>query len=191
MRKLGHGQTVIFCISDEIATRIATRLSLPDGTDIVVSNVINWSICETFDDMRRSIPHWKAQGERFESQQSIWEKSQTPNMVMSKAQADEFLEDEMQSLEHRYRPSVATGPALFEPSHNPNLNKIAERCRDIHDVNFVSATLQEEQERELAPEIEQERQVQKASPAEPAKHQLNPDVIKFVNQGTLVPSTLR
>jgi hypothetical protein len=188
MRKLGQGQSVVFYISEEIETKIITRLAMPKGASVDVSDVINWTICETFDDIRKSIPHWKVQGERFEQQTSIWNKYQTKtDILMSKARADEFLEDEMQSLEYRYRPVPVTESQLTEElSQNHNLNQIAERCKDIHDVNFVSATLQEEQERELAPEIEQERQIQMAAPAQPATHQLSPDVIKFVSEGTLV-----
>lgn len=52
-------------------------------------------------------------------------------------------------------------------------------------MNFASTQLQEEQERKLPPEIEQERQVQKPSPAEPEGHNLHLDLRSFVSTGIL------
>lgn len=52
-------------------------------------------------------------------------------------------------------------------------------------LEISSRDLQEEQERELAPEIEQERQLERPAPADPAAHNLHPDVIAFVKSGKL------
>ncbi|OQN95052.1 hypothetical protein B0A48_18895, partial [Cryoendolithus antarcticus] len=46
-------------------------------------------------------------------------------------------------------------------------------------LNYSSGTLQEEQERELSPENESERQVQEAAPAKAIKHFLHPDIVRF------------
>jgi hypothetical protein len=48
-----------------------------------------------------------------------------------------------------------------------------------------SRSLQEEQERELAPEIEQERQLERPKPAEPAPHSVHPDVLVYVKEGRI------
>lgn len=63
---------------------------------------------------------------------------------------------------------------------------IVERCWEFDDLKFNSAALQEEQERELSPEIQQERQVQKILSAKPAEHELHSDVLKFVSSGVIL-----
>ncbi|OAA42789.1 hypothetical protein ISF_09705 [Cordyceps fumosorosea ARSEF 2679] len=50
--------------------------------------------------------------------------------------------------------------------------------------HFVAA-LSEEQERKLSPEIEREREVQRAAPEKPALHALHPDMVTYVATGRL------
>lgn len=66
---------------------------------------------------------------------------------------------------------------------------IPERCREFGNVCFASTKLQEEQERELAPEIERERQVQRPPEATPAKHKIHPHLRAFVSTGNLTRSS--
>ena len=185
MRKLGKGQSVVFCVPEEIKTKILARTFKPDNASIDVSDVLSWAISETCIDIRRSMPLWAAQGQRFEHQSAIWAEARTEgDILMPKGQADKFLENETQSLEDRYRPCSSTdGTSFVQVSQNKNINLIIERCREFNNLEFNSATLQEEQERELSPEIEQERQVQKPAPAQPAAHYIHPDLITFVSTG--------
>ncbi|KAF8851671.1 hypothetical protein BDZ45DRAFT_140606 [Acephala macrosclerotiorum] len=191
MRKLGKGQSVVFCVPEEIKTKILTRTSKSNGTDIDVSDVLSWAISETFADTRRSMPLWAVQGQRFEQQNAIWAEARVNNgMLMSKTLADKFLEDESQSLNDRYRPRPSSDvTSIVKASNNRNLNLIVERCKELDNLQFDSATLREEQERELSPEIEQERQVQKPASAQPAPHSLHPDLVKFVSAGNLIPGS--
>lgn len=59
------------------------------------------------------------------------------------------------------------------------------RCKDVRSNDTDQASLQEEQERELSPEIEQERQLQRPPPAEAADHLVAADLKIFVSTGTL------
>jgi hypothetical protein len=57
MRKLGSGQTVMFCITEEIEGRI--RACSPRVShELTVSDVLRWAILETHAEMKRSIPLW-------------------------------------------------------------------------------------------------------------------------------------
>jgi hypothetical protein len=184
MRKLGKGQSVVFCVPDEIKTKILARTSKSDNASIEVLDVLIWAISETCVEIRRSMPLWAAQGRRFEQQRVIWAEASTGDgIVMSKDQAEEFLEDESQSLDARYRPRSSAKVTSDQENQNKNLNLIMERCHEFNDLDLNSATLQEEQERELSPEIEQERQVQKPAPAQPAEHHIHPDLTKFISTG--------
>lgn len=190
MRKLGKGQTVEFCVSEEIQTKIRQCVNIAADQAIKVIDVLQWSINETFIDTRRSMPLWAVQGERFVNQELLWrEASKQCHTTLSKAHAQKFLEDEAQSIDRRYRPLVGEDQALFthlEASDNVDVRRIATRCRDFGNLQFRSNTLREEQERELSPEIQQERQIQHPDPAQPATHRLHPDVIAFWSNGTLL-----
>ncbi|KAK1819431.1 hypothetical protein LTR12_006132 [Friedmanniomyces endolithicus] len=127
MRKLGKGQTVVFCVPAEIEAKILVCTSKPIGSRIEICDILLWTIAsETWTDMRRSIPLWAAQGVRF----------------------DPFLEDEAQSLESRYRPSTSLTTSLFAWAEG-DVKRIEQRCREFESLNFNSTTLQEEQERTM------------------------------------------
>ncbi|KAE8316019.1 hypothetical protein BDV41DRAFT_562572 [Aspergillus transmontanensis] len=52
MQRLGQGQSVVFCVPDEIRQKITTRAS--DNGNIEVSDVLCWAISETWQDMKRN-----------------------------------------------------------------------------------------------------------------------------------------
>lgn len=187
MRKLGKGQSVVFCVPEEIKTKILAR-TLNPGNVLIVSDVLNWAISETWIDMQRNIPLWAAQGQRYEHQRTIWTEAHISGEIhMSNRQAERFLEDESQTLEARYRPIPSTDVAsIGRVSESKNHDLIMERCREFGCLELNSARLQEEQERELSPEIEQERQIQRPPPAQAATHTIHRDLKRFVSTGMLV-----
>jgi hypothetical protein len=56
LRKLGHGQSITFIVPKEIATKVRELTVKSVYSPITVYNVICWSISETWQDLRRSIP---------------------------------------------------------------------------------------------------------------------------------------
>jgi len=193
MRKLGKGQTVVFIVSPEIESKIRESVNLPLDKPIEVSDVLQWSICETFSDLRRTTPLWAVQGKRHVHQQALWDAVTTSGKTtLTKSQAEKFLEEEAQSIEQRYRPTFDQESTILQTmsaSGNTELVRIAERCREFDKLQFTSTTLLEEQERELSPEIEQEKQVERPAPARAAPHELHPDVLRLWLQGILVPGS--
>jgi hypothetical protein len=190
MRKLGQGQTVVFCIPEEIQNKIRECLPLDGSTAIEVSHVLTWTIHETYSDIRRSMPLWAVQGERFVRQQHQWMQVINDGKTnLTTAYAEEFQEPESQTIEQRYRPGCAPSASVLaqlNESSDNDLARIVARCSEFDDLQFSSTALREEQERELSPEIEQERQVQNPAPAEAAKHTLHDDVLSFWRHGTLL-----
>ena len=188
MRKLGQGQSVVFCISREIQTKIRGNMKSYNALhDITVADVLLWSISETHMETRRSMPLWTVQGERFVRQSKIWKgMKKNSETSLSKVLAEELLEEEAQSIEYRYSPLEAEDhPSQPLNTTDPDLELIADRCREFGNLQHNASTLQEEQERELSPETEQERQVQRAPPAEPARHALQKDVENFALLGQI------
>ncbi|GAB7331594.1 hypothetical protein MBLNU13_g02973t1 [Cladosporium sp. NU13] len=189
MRKLGQGQSVVFCISPEIQAKIQENMKpYTKSNDIGVADVLLWSISETHAETRRSMPLWKVQGERFVAQSRIWKSIQNDlgETSLSKSNAELLLEEEAQSIEYRYRPRQEEGlSSQLSKTDNADLKRIYDRCQEFDGLTFNANTLQEEQERELSPEIEEERQVQKAPPASPARHELHQDVVLFAISGEI------
>ncbi|KAI9824844.1 MAG: hypothetical protein M1819_000796 [Sarea resinae] len=189
LRKLGKGQSVVFCIPAEIQSKILERTCKQEDSVIEVADVLRWAISETWLDLRRSMSLWAVQGRRFEEQKHLWAAAEREDgYEFSSAQAEEFLEEEAQTLDYRYRPHPPSEtPRLSDwNAENENISRIIERCRDFGNLNFDSATLQEEQERELSPEIEQERQVERPPRATPEKHSIHRDVSSLVRTGQVI-----
>ncbi|KAM3434565.1 hypothetical protein NHJ13734_005956 [Beauveria thailandica] len=196
MRKLGHGQSVVFCVSGEMQSRIHMATSKPSDSDVGVDDVLMWAVTETHADLRRLMPLWAIQGARFYHQKTTWDSATTENgITLTKVQAQAFLEEEAQTIENRYRPASQTAETdatlssfanmtLAEGEDSP-LRSIQNRCDEFGISHFRSAALQEEQEKELAPEIEQERQIERPPTMLPAKHELHEDVKGIVTTGRI------
>jgi hypothetical protein len=182
LRKLGHGQSVTFIVPQEIATKIRELTAKTMDEPITVTNIICWSISETWQDLRRSMPPWAVQGRRFEKCKHILDGVNT-----TKDQAKAFLEDEAHSLESRYKPTAendAESPRLAGwDLSNKNIALIVARCRDFEAMGFESAELSEEQERELTPENEEERQIERPPKMEAEMHVLHPDLVQLALDG--------
>lgn len=202
MRKLGRGQSVTFCVSPEMSKRIRRVKNLDDTTRIGVSDVIAWAISETWDEAVRSVPLWATQGVRHERQEAIWHRERD-SQGLTVQDATDYLEEEALSLERLYRPTSSTGGRSDLQSYllksagkselDPMEGQVAlihEKCREFSiGAAQIAGNLQEEQERELAPEIEQERQVELPAPRDPATHFLHPDVKDFVISGKIKPGS--
>jgi hypothetical protein len=186
MRKLGKGQSLVFCIPIEIRDKILHLKSGADNSLITVADVLRWSISETFVEHRRSMPLWALQGRRFVGQAKVWKAAQEEDgIVLSKKLATKFLEEESQSLDRRYRPRTIRDQSTWDVQ-DEDVSRILERCRLFSGANPELAALEEEQERQLSPEIEEERQVEKPAPAQALKHSLHKNLTHLVTTGQMV-----
>jgi hypothetical protein len=182
LRKLGHGQSVTFIVPEEIATKIRELTAKPVDELITVNDILCWSITETWQDLKRSMPLWAVQGQRFESHRHLLNGADT-----TKEQVEAFLEDEAQGIELRYKPRTKDDEGSSQlvgwDLSNKNISQIVSRCQDFEAMGFGSAALSEEQERELAPEIEEERQIERPPQLKPEKHVLHPDLTRLAKEG--------
>ncbi|KAM0718943.1 hypothetical protein Q7P37_006015 [Cladosporium fusiforme] len=192
MRKLGKGQSVVFCVSPEIQSKIRENKAFKAGSSINTADVLHWSISETHTETSRSMPLWAVQGERFLRQEKIWQSmNDGDDTSLTTLGTTALLEEEAQNLDHRYRPRDREDQvARLSSSADVDMEKIANRCRLFRNLRFNASSLQEEQERELSPEIEQEPQFEKIPPAVPADHYLHSDVKLFANTGEIKLNTL-
>ncbi|KAM0336155.1 hypothetical protein ACHAPQ_004430 [Fusarium lateritium] len=185
MRKLGKGQSVEFCVPWDIEQKIV-RLKTRENTDkreISVSDVLEWVITETCLDLSIAIPLWLNQGIRFSRQQAFWSEAEDDTVP---GWAEQFLEEEAQTLDQRYRPRNGRSnlDSFLNEADESMVDELRRRCIDFGLTKIRTASLHEEQERELSPETEQERQVEKPPAAEPETHSLSQPLKDWILRGS-------
>lgn len=195
MRKLGKGQSVMFCGPPEVERKILDCCGKAPEDGIEIADVLQWSIRETCANSKRCIPLWATQGMRYLRRSVVWSGSSNDrgSGALLKS-AKSLLEVEAQSLQDRYgfteqRPEEQVLLHNMEDDslsgREAQVQDIRAKCQEFELGSFNSATLQEEQERELSPENEQERQVERPPALEPHNHIVHKHVRKFICEGIL------
>lgn len=195
MRKLGKGQSVLFCASVDIQRKILECSGKSDHDVVEVADVLKWSIEETHINTRKCCPLWATQGLIFQRQ----EVARTNALGQGQEQfpveiANSMHEKEAQTIVERYdwEKSTSDERVLFNHGNDNALSRrqeqvdaIREKCGQFEIMSLNSAQLQEEQERELSPENEREQQVHRPPALDPAPHTMHRDVKNFLTSGTL------
>jgi hypothetical protein len=193
MRKLGKGQSVVFCSSMEVQRKIR-ECSGKSSDSIEVADVLKWCIAESNAHTRKSIPLWATQGVRHQRRHAVYSRSRIATEGLSRDLMESLLEPEAQSLQQRYGDEGThheeqvllqnvTDPPLM--IRKKQLDDIRAKCREFEVASFNTATLQEEQERELSPENEREQQVELPSASLPWRHCVREDVWRLTTNGVL------
>ncbi|KAH8699393.1 hypothetical protein GQ44DRAFT_632794 [Phaeosphaeriaceae sp. PMI808] len=188
MRKLAHGQSVMLCAPPEIYRMIVERAGKPNDLPVEVEDVLLWSMANTHDYTRKCVPPWAIQGMRHQKRNIAWNGAGRSELV---------LEPEAKSLQDRYRVRdrkdstkwlLSFGADVLS-SRLGEVSAIQEKLADFGATSIDGAALHEEQERELSPESELERQLERPPKMAPAQHSLHNDLLRMVNQGWLDPSS--
>lgn len=198
MRKLWAGQSVTFVVNEEIETKIG---SLTGRADITTSDVAFWTIRETLNDIRRSMPVWAAQGYRRAKAQRILDLAGPDFSSMNQHIAEQFLEDDARGLRERYEPSPDARDETRHQADDPFVQRINDHCCSFDDEqpgyddyddleNEHENQRDREREQQLAPEIEQEESTEAPRPAKPLKHGVERDLINFIKTGRISRTSL-
>lgn len=194
MRKLDSGQHVVFVGFPDVQRAIAKCCNKAQDNPIQVADVIKWCIAGSYLHIKRGLPLRATQGMRFQKDDAVWAdlilEKQPANY--STTVANQFLDAEAQTLDQRYQAMKNADFDAMLSGHELALRKrleetqlIRERCQEFGLETFHSCSLQEEQERELAPENEREQQVERPRAMEPADHELHQDVRSWVETGVI------
>jgi hypothetical protein len=193
MRKLGKGQSVVFCASMEVQRKILECRGNSRGA-IEVADVLKWCIAGTCTHTRKCIPLWATQGIRHQRRHVACSQSWGTEGGFPKHLAASLLEKEAQSLQERYgvegtqrEEQVLLGSVVEEQlvMREKQLADIRAKCREFDVASFSTAALQEEQERELSPENEREQQVELPPASTPCNHSVHQDVRQLITHGVL------
>ncbi|KAJ4005952.1 hypothetical protein NW752_001198 [Fusarium irregulare] len=135
-------------------------------------------------ELRKTIALSFDQGVRFSRQQAFWSDYQGDD---GSGWAEQFLEDESQTLDQRYRPrnGRVNVDAFLDKADSSKMEVLRARCDDFGLTELHTASLQEEQERELSPETEQERQIEQTPAAEPETHSVSESLRKWIQNGQI------
>ncbi|KIK92145.1 hypothetical protein PAXRUDRAFT_147949 [Paxillus rubicundulus Ve08.2h10] len=178
MRKLGHGHSVMFFAPLEVDRSIRAVAAKATSDRISVTDILQWAIHETCNDIQQRASHWVQQGMDHTSRYSAWSRF-CRNELTAKQLSNAWLQSEAKSLVDLYAPRNSwSSTALMVP-------EIRQRCLDLGILSLRDASMDEEQEREVIHEIEREQQVQRPNKVPPAKHSIHGDVVTFVKNGVI------
>jgi len=181
MRKLGHGQSVVFCAPPEVDRRIREAENVDSSRQVEVIDVLSWVMSNTCTDIEHHVPHWVQQGVDFH-------KRQTGDAAFSASELDirflknAWLQPAARSLEEMYglTTKLSTGSNLVN-----DIPAMRKRLRTLGVTTVRDAQIEEEQEREVSHEVEQELQLERPPRVPPAVHHLDDGVRRFVERGTI------
>jgi hypothetical protein len=192
MRKLGHGQNVIFLASNEVTTLIAEATNC-NPEHITSKQVLVWTIKETWKQLQGNLPAYVVQGHSFARREVAW-KSLEDERISYQKLAECLCEQESRTLKELYGPDVGNEHAWIDEYHRPDASNdisraIYQRCGSFRSFSMSDSNVNEEKEVELIHEKEVERVVERPPTATAARHYLHKPVEKFVNSGEIPPSS--
>ncbi|KAJ6458143.1 hypothetical protein C8R47DRAFT_1246692, partial [Mycena vitilis] len=181
MRKLGKGHSVLFFASAEIRNKImAATDAQPNEIDSM--HVLQWAIQETLLQIKDNGSLWANQGVNFDARHTALADYQSSSISYADT-VTVLRERESRTLEEFYGiVSRSTRQALPVTSMQAS---IQERCQQLG-ITPSNSALSEEQERELAHEKEDEREVERVPGAQAHDH-LDRDLQYFIETGTFGP----
>jgi len=192
MRKLGQGQSVVFCGPADVKRKILESSGKFHG-DVEVADVLKWCISETYAYTKNSIPLWATQGVRYQSHYATLSRtSDSQEEDIPEHVAKALLEEEAQSLEERYGLTRSDAGELAQlrervdescSTRREQLDAILAKCREFELTSLSNASLREEQERELSPENEREQQVELPPASKPHNHTVHEYLRRFIRDG--------
>ncbi|KAJ7221940.1 hypothetical protein C8J57DRAFT_1593700 [Mycena rebaudengoi] len=178
MRRLGSAHSVLFFASGEICGKI-TQLCAP-ASSLNSSHVLQWTIQQTCLQIQDNGPLWASQGVNFDHRRTAYEQHRA-NSLSDQGLAAVLKERESHTLEELYG---VEGVLENRIDGSTNLQRrIQGCCRELGIVSSLNSTLLEEQERELAHEKEDEREVERIAGAKPLDHHIDRNIEVFIRTG--------
>ena len=183
MRKLGSDHSVVFFASNEIRTKFQECIGV-DKDELDSHDVLIWAMNETCTQIKDNGAHWATQGLNFDQRSSAWEKYSMGHLSPSEL-AKILREKESRTLEELY--GFGSNDASFkwsaEDGPNERQKAIQGQCQELGISLSNNSMLLEEQERELAHEREEERQVERLPGNDPLEHSIDPVLRCFIVSG--------
>ncbi|KAL7275320.1 hypothetical protein RUND412_001745 [Rhizina undulata] len=196
MRKLGHGQSVMFCAPPEIHWNILKTADKSSSAVVEVLDVLGWAMTETCINAESIVALWANQGINYETRQNAWlkychghEDAGSGGISAGRLLLNTLLEPEAQTLEQLYNsdhhgplPSTQSSQSSIFPSFT---DRISLTLKEFNVSSLQGVRVQEEQEREVAHEVEREQKNERPPPTKALQHSVHEDVRRFIRTGIL------
>ncbi|KAJ6533684.1 hypothetical protein B0H19DRAFT_1272325 [Mycena capillaripes] len=180
MRQLGQGQSVMFFAPPEVDRSIRFHCKLDNDAHISSENIIQWVMLETISSIDQFVPHWAKQGLGYKKRHAAWSRYiQEESAASVEGLRSAWVEKEARTLQEMYD----FGLSSTQRHRVFDIPDMANRLDQIGFSQIVEVTNDEEQEREVAHEVERERRA--SSPAKPLSHELHSDVRQLVKTGVV------
>lgn len=183
MRKLGHGQSVMFLAPADIDSQIRRAGRLGDTERVGASDILRWAMLETCSDLEHHISHWAEQGveykRRTEAEQKYTEAKDISVLKLGCTTPESRPLEEMYGMSHPK--SQASGSLIAIARDIPSL---CERLDLLGVWSLGDSSTEEEQEREANREIEREPQIERLPKPAPAVHSIHQDLSTFILTGS-------
>ncbi|KAM3489888.1 hypothetical protein MY3957_006831 [Beauveria namnaoensis] len=181
MRNLGNGQTLVFYVSFEVENNIRSLLRLSDEKPLTIDYIIQWSILQTQASIMRQIPHWAKQGRRYGEQAEAWKfvfsiKHPTATKL-------EGIQKRIQNASHAR--SDAETSSRLDKQTLVLMARLDSKCMHFGISKSSSGDIDETCEREVAPEVEDEKQVSKPPKPTAVESFHNKALDKFIEKGII------
>lgn len=186
MRKLGHGQSVVFYAPPEVDRRIRKSENIRASRPVKVVDVLSWVMAQTCIDIEHHIPHWVQQGVDYHNRRDADLAFLISDMDDIELLQDAWLRPARRTLEEMY--GIGNKTSQYDEAVD-KIPAMRERLEMIGIKKVRDADMEEEQEREVSHEMEQELQLERPPNVEPATHRLETDVQSLVKKGEMPPDS--
>ncbi|OJD32549.1 uncharacterized protein BKCO1_37000177 [Diplodia corticola] len=196
MRQLGCHQSLVFFAPPEVHQEIFALSDKQQDAKLNSLDVLRWSFEQTCQATSSIKPLWIMQGLEHSHRKRLcaqYLQGETSTPSNTADFSSRLEEPEGRTLQEMY--GGGSGEAVFracltdaEARRDPTVQHLLSEWHAFKQGPSRDWSLQEEQEREIAHEVEQERELQLPPPAEPFAHTLDPAVRSFAATGTLTAS---
>ncbi|CAI7605762.1 unnamed protein product [Penicillium glandicola] len=188
LRGLEKCQSLLFLVPPEVNHNMRFILGISSNRAFTSEDVLKWSIvqtCQTLDNLR---PLWANQGLQYLKKISLWDLLVEEGATSTEI-ATSMQEPEARTLSQLYAPwekdkLITSGDKTPEwHLKNGQAQELLNVLQSTAGHVMTSAYLHEEQEREIACEVEREQQVSRPPSYRPNKHNLHDDIRYFAKTG--------
>ncbi|TVY37088.1 hypothetical protein LSUB1_G005891 [Lachnellula subtilissima] len=184
LRKLGQGQSVVFCAPLEVQSKILKYSGKREANLIEVEDVLLWTMRNSWDFTKNGMPLWATQGMRHYRRRAACDLSGVvPRVPVGILEPEALTLDERYGLDRQLIDERVVCRNRLQVDNDvtrSELCSIRAKCREFGLSSFGDSDLHEEQEKELQPENEREQQVEPPLPTTPYKHTLHGNIRQLV-----------
>lgn len=196
MRKLGHGQSVMFFAPLEVDMKIRAAAGKADSDTLGAADILRWVMMETCADIQHHAAHFVLQGVDHRNRKNAWDAFLEVSEYSAEGTTEEDIDDlrsawlqfEARTLQEMYAPaSSSTGGTSLDSVYRTAMTipAFADRCQKLGIQSASDTQMEEEQEREVDHEAERERHVERPPKATPSLHKVHSHIRRFVTEGKL------